>query len=241
MLKTRLLPALLAALVLAGCGAPVMSGAAARSGALAAASAEAEAWVHPADLSTPDDPAGVAGPEAEKSKAAGEPIRFAKVDDRLYRGGLPSRADLKDLKTKGIKTDITLMGEIPVYDTALVLREKLWAKQAGVKFVQVVVPTGRLPVGAKISNKQVDQFLKVVLDPANQPCYVHCLHGRDRTGTMVASYRISQSGFTNAQAYAEMKSLGFSETDYPKLAAFVQAYVPTPGLKAPGAELLAAR
>lgn len=232
MLKTPIVPVLLTALVLAGCGAPVMSGAAARGGVVSAASAEAEPWVHPSEVSTPDDPAGVAGPEAEKSKASGEPIRFAKVDERLYRGGLPSLQNLKDLKARGIKTDITLMGEIPVYDTAMVLREKYWAGKAGIKFVQVTVPTGKMPIGPKISNKQVDAFLKVVMDPANQPCYVHCLHGRDRTGTMVASYRISQNGFTNAQAYAEMKTFGFSETDYPKLAAFVQVYVPTPALVA---------
>lgn len=240
MVKAPLLPTLLAALMLAGCGAPVTSGAAVRGGLVSAASAEAEPWVHPADVSTPDDPAIAGDLEAEKSKATGELIRFAKVDDRLYRGGLPSLANLKELKAKGIKTDITLMGEIPLYDTAMVLREKLWAKQAGLKFVQVKVPTGKMPIGPKISNKYADAFLKVVLDPANQPAFVHCLHGRDRTGTMVSTYRISQGGFTNAQAYAEMKSFGFSETSYPKLAAFVQAYVPTPGFKIPGAELLTA-
>lgn len=153
-------------------------------------------------------------------------VRFAKVDTPLFRGGLPSEADLRSLKGLGIKTDIDLMGEVPVFDTFHVAREKRWAKKVGLKFVQIKVPTGKVPLSGPISDAIATKFLTTVLDPANQPCYVHCVHGRDRTGTMAAVYRIAQNNFSNEQAAAEMASFGFDPKAYPKLAAFVKSYKP---------------
>lgn len=153
-------------------------------------------------------------------------VRFAKVDTPLFRGGLPSEADLRSLKGMGIKTDIDLMGEVPVFDTYHVCREKRWAKKVGLKFVQIKVPTGKVPLTGPMTDAIATAFLKVVLDPANQPCFVHCVHGRDRTGTMASVYRIAQNHFTNAQAAEEMASFGFDPKAYPKLAAFVKGYKP---------------
>ena len=42
-----------------------------------------------------------------------------------------------------------------------------------------------------------------------QPVLVHCEHGSDRTGTMVAIYRIAFEGWTKAQATDEMINGGF--------------------------------
>lgn len=154
--------------------------------------------------------------------------RFAKVDAPLYRGSLPSKADLAELKAMGVKTDIDLLGEVPVFDTFLVAREKRWAREVGVKFVQIKIPTGKVPFSGKMNDALADQFLKVVADPANQPCFVHCLHGRDRTGTMAAVYRMARNGYTNAQAEEEMRGFGFSADAYPALAAYVAAYKPSP-------------
>lgn len=223
---TRLLNLALVTAALAGCGQATLSGALSsaqtmsHSGALSTAS---DAWVNPATLSTPDDPAGV------PAIAAADPsgitiVNFKEVSPTLYRGGLPSKDDLVALKKLGVKTDIDLMGEVPAYDTFMVAREKRWAKEAGINFVQVKVPTGSIPGKAKISQPIADAFLKVALDPANQPCFVHCLHGRDRTGTMVAVYRMTVDHYTNEQAFDEMKSFGFNPSHYPSLAAFVQAY-----------------
>lgn len=190
-----------------------------------------DTWTPPASLGgyLPPEYLG-ADAAAAASKAVEFPTikldRFAKVDEPLYRGSLPKEADLRSLKALGIKTDITLMGEVPVFDTFHVAREKRWAKKVGLKFVQVKVPTGKVPLAGKVSDAVATAFLKVVLDPANQPVYFHCLHGRDRTGTMAAVYRIARNGYSNAQAFEEMKSFGFNEKDYPTLAAFVKSYKP---------------
>lgn len=54
----------------------------------------------------------------------------------------------------------------------------------------------------------VDRFLAIVSDPTRHPVYVHCLHGVDRTGAMIAAYRIRRQGWTNHDALAEMEQFG---------------------------------
>jgi protein tyrosine phosphatase (PTP) superfamily phosphohydrolase (DUF442 family) len=199
--------------------------------AAAAAAETSETWTPPSELSPFNDPADDTNALSEFPGI--KIVRFAKIDDQLYRGGLPSKTDLQSLKALGIKTDIDLMGEVPVFDTFLVAREKRWAKEVGIKFVNVQVPTGHVPLKKKISDATATAFLKVALDPANQPVYVHCVHGRDRTGTMVAVYRMVKHKYSNEQAFAEMRSFGFTPEDYPSLAAFVKSYKPavaTPAL-----------
>ena len=47
---------------------------------------------------------------------------------------------------------------------------------------------------------RVTQFLEIVNDPANQPVFVHCAGGRHRAGAMTALYRMTNEGWTPAQA-----------------------------------------
>ncbi len=56
-----------------------------------------------------------------------------------------------------------------------------------------------------LDEAHVVEFLKLASDPANQPMLVHCKHGADRTGTMVAAYRIVVQGWSKEEALAEMK------------------------------------
>lgn len=60
-------------------------------------------------------------------------------------------------------------------------------------------------------DEDVIKFLRIATTPTLQPVLVHCLHGSDRTGTMVAIYRIAYQGWTKAQATDEMinGSFGF--------------------------------
>ena len=54
-------------------------------------------------------------------------------------------------------------------------------------------------------------FLQVATDPANQPVFVHCQHGADRTGSAVDVYRMVAEGWSLEDALAEMRSFGFHE------------------------------
>lgn len=46
-------------------------------------------------------------------------------------------------------------------------------------------------------------------DEANWPVLVHCLHGQDRTGLIVAMFRVLKQGWPIEQARGEMLAMGF--------------------------------
>jgi len=55
----------------------------------------------------------------------------------------------------------------------------------------------------------VVKFLRLATTPALQPVLVHCRHGSDRTGIMVAVYRIVVEGWSKAEATDGMINGGF--------------------------------
>src|SRR5262249_51153776 len=59
------------------------------------------------------------------------------------------------------------------------------------------------------TKNNISEFLSIVENPANQPVFIHCMQGRDRTGAMVGIYRIHAQGWNADQAYDEMKNMGF--------------------------------
>jgi protein tyrosine phosphatase (PTP) superfamily phosphohydrolase (DUF442 family) len=77
-------------------------------------------------------------------------------------------------------------------------------------FRSVEIPLRADLVGSRApTTDQIQTFLREVTDPANAPVFIHCLRGRDRTGTMVAIYRIEVDGWTNEEALEEMDRYGF--------------------------------
>lgn len=53
-------------------------------------------------------------------------------------------------------------------------------------------------------HEDIIKFLRIVTTPELQPVLVHCQHGSDRTGMMIAIYRIIVDGWTKEQAKEEM-------------------------------------
>jgi protein tyrosine/serine phosphatase len=47
-------------------------------------------------------------------------------------------------------------------------------------------------------------------DPADGPVFVHCRRGADRTGTVIACYRIAHDGWQNLKALDEARTFGMS-------------------------------
>jgi hypothetical protein len=58
-------------------------------------------------------------------------------------------------------------------------------------------------------DEDVITFLRVVTDKASQPVLVHCAQGSDRTGMMVAIYRIVVQGWSKDDALKEMVEGGY--------------------------------
>jgi protein tyrosine/serine phosphatase len=158
---------------------------------------------------------------AKVTRSAGLPTQnFAQVHDSLFRGGQTDDESMKLAKQMGIRMIVNLQGAAPL-ENVTVAREKANAEKLGIGWVNI-----RIPFKVEVPKDMVNQWLTIAANPANQPCYVHCYHGRDRTGTMVAAYRIKYDHFTNTQAFDEMKTFGFNPKKYPEFAAFVQSYKP---------------
>jgi protein tyrosine/serine phosphatase len=97
----------------------------------------------------------------------------------------------------GVKTVIDLQKEGSGEEQAIVEKQ-------GMKFYRIGMSDKSQP-----GSEQVEAFLKIVNDPANQPIFVHCAGGRHRTGAMSAIYRITHDGWNADQAYSEMKQYDF--------------------------------
>lgn len=150
-------------------------------------------------------PATAAQPQGEPAVDAGQAAlkprgdikglsNFAKVSDALYRGAQPTREGFAELKKLGVKTVINLRAKHS--------DEKL-IKDLGFNYFSIPTDTWDL------DDKHAARFLSIVLDKANQPVFVHCQHGSDRTGTMVAVYRVYEQKWTPDAAMKELPVFGF--------------------------------
>ena len=120
---------------------------------------------------------------------------FGRVSDTYYRGAQPVGRDFAELRALGIKTVIDLQVHGDQAEPAA-------AKAAGLNYVRIGMTTRIVPTPA-----QMQEFLSIVNDPAQQPVYVHCAGGHHRTGIMTALYRMTRDGWTNVQAFSEMKKI----------------------------------
>jgi protein tyrosine/serine phosphatase len=72
-------------------------------------------------------------------------------------------------------------------------------------------------------DEDVVRFLQIVADPSKTPVFVHCRRGVDRTGTMVAIYRIAVQGWSRGEAIREMTEGGFGyDGKFPNLVKYIQ-------------------
>ena len=67
------------------------------------------------------------------------------------------------------------------------------------------------------------RFLKLLHDNRGKKVFVHCQTGDDRTGMIIAAYRIAEEGWTAKEAMKEMEAYGFTSPHHlicPGLAAY---------------------
>ena len=143
---------------------------------------------------------------------------FGEINSNYYRGAQPEGKDYAALAGAGIRTVIDLQRD---GDS----NEKQSVERAGMKFVKIGMTTHVPP-----TPQQIEQFLTIVNDPANQPVFVHCAGGKHRTGVMTAVYRMTQDKWTSDQAFREMKNYKFgADFLHSEFKRFVYGFRPVQG------------
>ena len=137
---------------------------------------------------------------------------FGQMDERLYRGAQPAPDDYQALKDLGITTVIDLRKDKTDYEQAKV-------EALGMRYVNIPM------TGWTTKDDSVDEFLKLMNDPATGKVYVHCAAGKHRTGLVGAIYRLEKYGWDYETAYKEMKNYEyFSGLFHRKIKSYVKDY-----------------
>ena len=142
---------------------------------------------------------------------------FHQVNDHLFRGGQPAPEHWQSLAKMGVKTVVDLRREgEEEHSTAA---EAKAVAAAGMIYVNV-------PMKGVVSptNEQIAKIL-ALLD-SKEPVFVHCKRGSDRTGTVIACYRISHDRWQRQQALQEAKSLGMGLVQL-GLKKYIMSFQPT--------------
>jgi tyrosine-protein phosphatase SIW14 len=126
---------------------------------------------------------------------------FQKVDDHVYRGAQPTDIGFKELSQLGIKTVVDLR-DIGEHSQA---GEQKIVTDLGMRYLSVPMHGMSTP-----KDDQVAAVQALFNDAASGPVFVHCKRGADRTGMVVAVYRISHDQWENKKALSEAKSYGMS-------------------------------
>jgi tyrosine-protein phosphatase SIW14 len=140
-------------------------------------------------------------------------LNFGEVTPTLYRGGLLKPGGLKALKKLGIEVVV----DTHANDTG----EEKEVQKLGMSYVAIPwhCPWPHDEVFAK--------FLKVVHENQGKKIFVHCRLGDDRTGMMVAAYRMAEQGWSADEAMNEMRSFGFTASHHlicPSLARYERSF-----------------
>jgi tyrosine-protein phosphatase SIW14 len=135
---------------------------------------------------------------------------FGVVGSQLSRGAQPEDAAFAELKTLGVDLVVSFR-----HDADQIARERLQVEAHHMRFVSIPWRGKDQP-----RTEHVAEFLRVLRDNPERKVFVHCKRGAERTGVMVAAYRISRDGWTPEQALAEMKAFRF-RSRFRHLAQFV--------------------
>jgi len=133
---------------------------------------------------------------------------YAKVSEALHRGAQPTPEGFAELKRIGVKT---------VIDLRALHSDQYKLQGTGLQYVRIYCKAWHP------EDEDVVKFLQVVRDPKNQPVFVHCQHGADRTGMMVAAYRVVEQGWSVEDAAKELDRFGF-HTIWTDIAKYLKSF-----------------
>jgi tyrosine-protein phosphatase SIW14 len=142
------------------------------------------------------------GPVLAAQQPVGVP-NFHEVSDHIYRGAQPSTQGFRSLASLGVKTVIDLRG-----GGGRSAEERKVVEAAGMRYLAIPLDGYSAP-----TDQQVSKLLAMLNDESAGPVFVHCRRGADRTGTIIACYRISHDHWDTRKALDEAAADGMSRTE----------------------------
>jgi len=140
--------------------------------------------------------------QAEKIKVANLDNLY-KVSEDIYRSEQPTKQAMQELEQMGICTILNL--------------RKLHNDQDEAKATHLQLE--RVPiVTSKLTYLDIVTALQII-KTAKKPLLVHCWHGSDRTGCIIAAYRMVFENWTREEAIQEFKNkaFGYHKTWFPSI------------------------
>jgi protein-tyrosine phosphatase len=143
---------------------------------------------------------GLALFHARKPIVVREINNFHMVAPGVLRGAQPEDQALAELKgLANVQTVLNLRDE-----KNLIAQEKATVEALGMRYVSIPMD------GAKMQDPgKIDAALAIMAGPGQQPVFVHCAMGKDRTGLVLAAYRIKYQSWQVDNAIQEMLLYGY--------------------------------
>src|SRR5262245_998169 len=141
---------------------------------------------------------------------------FHQVTEHIFRGGQPEADGWAQLAGLGVTTVIDLRRGVEHSISA----ESTAVTNAGMQYLNFPMNGFDTPTA-----EQMARALELLDRPGN--LFVHCKQGRDRTGTVIAAYRISRQHWEPPRALAEARSLGMHWYES-GMKRFIAGYRPAP-------------
>ena len=153
---------------------------------------------------------------------------------RVYRSGQMTAEGFADaVQRYRLRTILNVQDEFPDPDIELsflsrrTIKESELCRELGVRYLHLMptlLPRRLIP---EHRPQAIDQMLNVLDDDSNYPVLIHCHAGLHRTGILTAVYRMEYQGWTNDEAYLDMKAQGFGPWVCTSANDYVKQYVLT--------------
>lgn len=127
-----------------------------------------------------------------------------KVSDDIYRSAQPAGEAASSMKDLGIKSILNLRHYHP--------EDSEEFKKAGIILYSYKMDAGSASI------KDLIEALKII-QTAPKPILIHCWHGSDRTGFIIAGYRMAMQGWSAEKAIEELRKggYGYHELEFPHI------------------------
>jgi tyrosine-protein phosphatase SIW14 len=139
---------------------------------------------------------------------------FGEATPTLFRGGQPNVYGFDALAKMGVDIVVDARGERAKSEGKVV-------QHLGMHYVSI-------PWHCPFPHDETFvKFLKLVKENPHKKIFVHCRLGDDRTGMMIAAYRMAAEGWSADEALREMQIFGFSRAHHficPSLGPYEQAF-----------------